>query len=261
MSKMKITASEIKQLLAVKHASDVFVPECKNGPTHGAARLLKLDGWAMKRSWSNPQTIGYEIKVSRSDFLGDDKWTAYLSYCSHFYFVTPPGLIKADELPPNVGHLVVTKNKTKLLTKKKAPPREVEIPENLFRYVLMCRAEIGKEQGQEGYWNGWLEDRDINANLGRKVSKTLSKEISDRVIRVQDENRELKRDIEKLSEVKRLCDKIGIVPSLYLSESRFEDKIRPKSETLPVNILRMIDRLSESVESLKSEVNRKRVIK
>lgn len=45
---------------------------------------------------------GFEVKVSRSDFLGDDKWHTYLRYFNFFAFVTVPGLIKPSELPPEV---------------------------------------------------------------------------------------------------------------------------------------------------------------
>ena len=68
---VKMTSNLIKSLLAVRHAKDVFVEECKNGPTHNTKTLIKLDAWAMSRSWANPHTFGYEIKVSRSDFLSD----------------------------------------------------------------------------------------------------------------------------------------------------------------------------------------------
>ena len=32
-----------------------------------------------------------EIKVSRADLLGDQKWPDYLDYCDHFYWAVPAG--------------------------------------------------------------------------------------------------------------------------------------------------------------------------
>src|SRR5262245_37558363 len=92
------TAADLRLMLSQRHLGDVFVPECKTGST--GEGLLKLDAWAMKKSWADPLTWGYEIKVSRSDFTGDQKWHNYLRYCSEFYFVAPLGLIDVDELPP-----------------------------------------------------------------------------------------------------------------------------------------------------------------
>lgn len=45
---------------------------------------------------------GFEIKVSRADFVGDDKWTEYLRFVNYFFFVTVPGLVQPSELPPEV---------------------------------------------------------------------------------------------------------------------------------------------------------------
>lgn len=36
-----------------------------------------------------------EIKVARSDLLGDAKWPDYLGYCDRFYWGLPPGLDRA----------------------------------------------------------------------------------------------------------------------------------------------------------------------
>jgi len=51
-----------------------------------------------------------EIKVGRSDLLGDCKWTDYLDYCDRFYWAVPPTLaeILGDErfLPDNAGLIV-----------------------------------------------------------------------------------------------------------------------------------------------------------
>ena len=51
----------------------------------------------------NRETRGYEIKISRADFLKDKKWEDYLKYCTCFYFVVPRGIIKSEELPSGIG--------------------------------------------------------------------------------------------------------------------------------------------------------------
>lgn len=37
------------------------------------------------------QIVIVEIKVARSDLLGDSKWTEYLDYCDRFYWALPVG--------------------------------------------------------------------------------------------------------------------------------------------------------------------------
>ena len=69
MSKNRgITAMDIMVLLETRHGGDVFVPECKAGATQGAGYTPRLDAWVMFKSRSRPRVIGYEVKVSRSDF-------------------------------------------------------------------------------------------------------------------------------------------------------------------------------------------------
>ena len=163
-----MSQAQLTQLLAARHSADLFVPQCKTGPTHyaGHGELKILDAWAMRKSWAQPTTFGYEIKMSRGDFLGDDKWRGYLDYCSQLYFVCPSGVIDPAELPGYVGLLVASKNMKRLYCKRKAVEREVEIPESLWRYILMWRTEVTGDQESRtnngrgaDYWRKWLAQK------------------------------------------------------------------------------------------------------
>ena len=96
---VEIKANDIIKLLELKHPSDKFltVTECKCGPSWTVDRTPRLDMWVMKKSYSKPDFIGYEVKVARNDFMRDEKWIEYLPYCTSFYFVSPPDIIKSDE--------------------------------------------------------------------------------------------------------------------------------------------------------------------
>lgn len=52
-----------------------------------------------------------EIKVSRADLLGDQKWPDYLDYCDRFFWAVPPGFsldpFEAEALGPDVAGLIV----------------------------------------------------------------------------------------------------------------------------------------------------------
>jgi hypothetical protein len=51
-----------------------------------------------------------EIKVAKSDLLGDGKWTDYLEYCDRFFWAVPPSLSPICEgerfLPGEAGLIV-----------------------------------------------------------------------------------------------------------------------------------------------------------
>ena len=138
-----ITSGQVLNALNNKHSNDVFIPECKNGETWGARDLLKLDAWVLIRTYSPLTTIGYEIKVSRSDFENDQKWTGYLDLCHLFYFVCPAGLIRATDLPLSVGLIWVSQSGA-LHIKRKAERRnpDIEKQSRLLIYALMARSKI-----------------------------------------------------------------------------------------------------------------------
>jgi hypothetical protein len=210
-----ITAKDIEALLATRHSKDLCVPQCKNGPSYAVRghRTQIIDFWAMKRSWANFSTFGYEIKVSRQDFLGDGKWQGYLPYCHEFSFVCPPRLIQPEELPQDVGLIWTSKNGKVLLTKRKAVRRDVVIPESLWVYVLMCRTAITREHdpgSDADYWRRWLKDRTIDGQLGGRVSAALRQRIDEEVIAMSKANRRLSLENEALSDVKLVLDGLGV---------------------------------------------------
>jgi len=56
----------------------------------------------------------YEFKISRNDWLTDNKWQNYLKYCNRLWFVCPYGIINKNELPDNIGLIHIWKYKNKI---------------------------------------------------------------------------------------------------------------------------------------------------
>ena len=71
-------------------------------PNGRRADLMAIDG-------KGGLTI-VEIKVAKSDLIGDGKWTDYLDYCDLFYWAVPPHLASILEeeryLPGDAGLIV-----------------------------------------------------------------------------------------------------------------------------------------------------------
>lgn len=248
-----MNARDIVNLLAKKHSSDVFVDECKDGPTQYGSHA-RLDGWAMKRSWAKPLTVGYEIKVSRNDFLQDDKWPNYLGLCNQLYFVCPAGLIEKLEVPDGVGLMWVAKTGTRLYTKLKAAHREVEIPESLWRYILMCRCVITRENAIESprnFWEQWLIEKKLDWSFGHHVSKAIAKRVRDEIEDTKSENERLKGRMSRYDDVIRFLESIGVDPSERwgVSEYTVEKKLKEAQAILPDGIVSDLNKLSEQAAS------------
>jgi len=214
-------ARDIEAMLRQKHAEDIFVAQCKTGPTQTGVQIF--DGWALKPSWANQSAIGYEIKISRGDYLRDDKWRGYLPYCNEFYFVVPSGLLEKDEIPEGVG--LITACGSRLLTKKKATYHDADPVAlmYLYKYVLMYHSGLIKHNGLQNMtreeriaeWDKRLENKERIDQLGYHVGKKLRKVIEEEVVRKGHENDRLKHENEQFAEIKEALASLGFGPHNY----------------------------------------------
>lgn len=212
------TESGLSRLIAARHTKDLFVAQCKDGATWSRDHHRVLDAWACRRSFAHPCCWGYEIKVSRSDFLRDTKWTGYLPLCNEFYFVAPQGVIDKNELPPEAGLLQATPGGGRLLCVKRSPHRQIEPPTGLLMYILLNRSEIvgsvftGQQEADGAYWRAWVDGKRENRIVGRAVGKRLSKMVQERIKQVEKENAELLARCERLEPLIEGLKALGFNP-------------------------------------------------
>lgn len=260
----KITAKKILNLLLDKHPQDkwVCVPECKDGSTWERRSHRRIDLWTMKKSWAHPSVIAYEIKISRSDFLGDEKWMDYLPYCNEFYFAAPKDIIDPNELPPEAGLVIVSSNCKRVYTKKKAARRDVVVPESLYRYILMSRVQVvnrytSPEYDPGEYWKKWLERRGTYQEIGHQISRELRRQIDEDIRTVQRENNRLERENDALSPAKKVLEELGFeISDFYWNadHERVRNQIISKLSGIPQNILPRISRAISALEEIKQEI-------
>lgn len=248
-------ASRVVELLAQKHRADVFVAECKDGPSQHS-KHLRMDAWVMPRSWSKPTVTAYEVKVDRGDFTGDRKWQHYLDYCNEFYFVCPTGLIDPKELPAEAGLLYVSKTWTRLFKKKAAPRRDVAIPESVFRYVLMCRARIGEERydtyagSKLDYWREQLAQIREQKELGREVSRAIRGHVAE----VEHQNRLLQKQIEGYEAFRATCREAGLDPDTLCTRVGHRQAVDRLRGEIPEGLVNAVNQAIDDLERLRSAI-------
>lgn len=263
---VKIYAKDIIDALSIKHEKDVFVSECKIGSSWYLHNCQRLDAWVMNKSWSNPLVTGYEVKVSRGDFNQDNKWRGYLDYCNEFYFVCPVGLIKPDEISKEAGLRYVYANSKKIMTKKKAPYRDVQIPEEIFRYVLMCRIKvrgeyINRKEDEKKYWKDWLKTKEINKSFGWQLGNTLRKTIEKKIIDAEAHNKDLEKKIKNLENAVRILESLGIDTDGYFQwhlEEKIKDKLKQIETGLPDNLEHYVKNTISNLEGILEVFNLKK---
>ncbi len=245
-----MTYAQIMELLEARHSKDLFVPECKDGQSWGRTHH-RLDAWAMRRSYSQWQLSGYEIKMSRSDFLNDDKYPAYLLCCNVLYFVAPHGIIDPKELPEEVGLLVVAKTGSRVYTKKKAPIRTIDPPVSLYEYVLMSRAKIENEDSHDHdadlwqltTWREYLDGKRELQDLGHVLSAQLAADV--RTLRRERDEAVAKS--KTYDAIENRIREMGFDPDIVFGEWQIAEVFERAGVIPPAAGIRQMRRLIESV--------------
>lgn len=256
---MKVKAEQVKLALQKKHVDDFFLTEVKNGPTQSVKNHVKLDALAIKRSWANPAIIGYEVKVSRSDFQRDEKWPAYLPLCHQFSFVCPKGLIQPDELPPEVGLIYYDPDTATLTTKRKAMYRLIEEPVDMFKYIIMSRLDSDRHpfySSKREYFEALVankaETKILGFYVGEKIAQELKK-LRSELDNLQRDRARLEEDYGLMQEVRAILKEQGL--SVHRWSETWKDELRQAlSGGVNPNVLRTLRRLIQSATEIEKMI-------
>lgn len=252
----KIRADEIKHALSKRHCDDFFITEVKTGSTWFTEGMLKFDAYAIKKSWTNPCLYGYEIKVSRNDFLQDNKWPGYLPYCNRFSFVCPTGLIKPEELPDEVGLVYYNSEKKTLYTKRAARHRIIEYPNDLFLYIIMNRLDSDRhpfyDNEREEYIKAYLQNRLSKWDLGKKFNSKLVSDLTKaerEIDGLKYEVSRLKRDSEILDRILTIIKEYGI--EIWYWNNKWEDELRTLLKSkMPKKMIDLAQEMRNNIDQI-----------
>jgi len=212
----------------------------------------------MRKSWANPLVIGYEIKVNRSDFVNDQKWHGYLPFCNEFCWVCPYGLIDPNEVSDDAGLMYVSKNCNRVYTKKRAKYRDVEIPDSIWRYILMSRVVITRMAeftvSKKEQWEEWLRNEQIDKLFGYRVGKRLQLRIREEIEKVSDKNSELKALIEDYEDIRQLLTSLGFDPESFWRGS-VNRRIREKN-CISSELIGSVNNAINALSSLQTNIKK-----
>ena len=264
-----MNAAVIQRALRTRHSKDLYISECKNGPTVTAgARPIRLDGWAFVKTWGPAPSVGYEIKVRRADFLNDNKWQAYLPLCHQFYFVTPKNLIQLEELPEGIGLLEALGPSARLVLRRKAQHRTPDSAayQQLLHYILMCRVREGgtwvlnngveednttRRRREVEEWTEWLRTRVDGQELGQRISYEVAKELR----RMRQEAENAKALVRGYESTRQVLHVLGFDPDIPVSEWRLErlaQSLNPIDRNLIKSVESLRDQLTDTLTKLRN---------
>ena len=250
-----VRAYEIIRALARRHKEDMFFTEVKDGATV-TRRHSRIDALAMKISWSSPLIVGYEVKVSRSDFMGDHKWTAYLSMCHQLYFVVAPGVCEAHEVPDPCGLMIYNPKTKSVRVAKKAGHRNIDDPADMYKYLMfthigpLCRFEQGYhlperlvEPDRIQAARDYIDAKASLKEIGRQVGIRLSKEVADALYHAGDFTKMRDDNVQLNKQLREMYNALGVNAHWRGHEHALAEIARLKESGVPKD-------LKENVESL-----------
>jgi hypothetical protein len=217
------TAEEVKRALAARHKNDLFFTEVKDGPTQTVNHHSKVDALAIRLSWTQFNITGYEVKVSRSDFLRDEKWRAYLPMCNQLYWVVLDGVCDELEIPECCG--LIRYRNGRLSVIKKAPSRDIEPPVDMYKYLMFNY--IGALQKREAttsrtdrllpsekqeVFEAYLKDKIKAREVGYKTGCKLAQKLRDAEYEIENLKRRMDDERKFDNEKNEICKALGVEP-------------------------------------------------
>lgn len=232
----------IRALSVMKDNQDsFFMAHVKTGPTWFSHKLRIIDAVAIKRSWTSPCISFYEIKTNRADFLRDEKWVDYLQYCHKFYFACPVGVIKKEDLQSRVSLVYVTEQ-GKAYTKKKGLMSHVEMPTDLFYYIVMSKLEPDRDPFHESRLEKWRRFIEF-AKEKREVGYEVRDCIGQMVVKLEQKIKTLEYELASTGEISRLLKEEGLniygLRDLIANRHKF---LSPELDRALKTIARLVDR-------------------
>ncbi len=258
---LKVTAADINKALALRHSKEFFITECKNGQTWYGNQLYKFDAVAIYKSWAHPKIIGYEVKVSRGDYMGDNKFIGYMQYFHEFYLVTPTELIDRLEVPTDAGLIYFNPKTGSLTTKKKAIYRSIEVSADMLMYIIMNRLDeerIPFYSSKAEMFKDWLNCKTSNRTLAGLVRTKLVQENA----RLDSELNAIQRTVLLSDNIQEKYDAMLKVMRKHDLNTYCPDEVLDKALALicpawvagaVTRLKREIDALSEKLKNVESE--------
>lgn len=256
---MKVRATDIKHALSLKHREDFFLTEVKNGSTWSNNALAIMDALAIKKSWAKPCLTGYEVKVSRSDFMNDEKWPIYKSLCHRFYFACPKDLIQPDELPDDVGLVWFNPEKKNIYTRKKAPFRDIELSADLFYYIILSRLDNEKHpffSSNREMMEQYVLDKASKRELGMKVASKMAMQMAEletEAAHLKNKNERLTFQNEQFESLLKVMEKHGLNANRWNAEDELDKAL---STAVPPKFLETIETIQKASNRLTEIINK-----
>lgn len=165
-----IRAADLLQAVRARYAPPEW--HCEDEVTLAGRRLdvVALNMWGARKY----TVVGFEIKASRGDWMREltafQKAEQWVAVCDSFYVVTPPKIIRSDELPEGWGHLELCGSR--MYTRRTA---HIRPPSATFPREVAARFISRLVQGRDSF------KRQAEHTIRREIEDSVRKSAREKV--------------------------------------------------------------------------------
>jgi hypothetical protein len=231
----------------------------------GPAGSARPDVYTIQKSFTKPDPVTYEVKISVSDFRADvtsGKWQSYLKFSGAVTFAVPYGLVTKADIPKGCGFMV--RSDRGWATVKRATREKVAFKtDHLLKLLMACydkqRDDLRIRQATE-----WRTAEKLRDKLGDRVAAVIQdtpfaeRELRELRARIEKEKSDwdrtkesLRREISSQTErearqandaVVGLARSLGLPPdtSMHEIQRAITDTLKRLDENTEISKLRQI---------------------
>lgn len=171
-----VTAMDINCALVSRYRRDGDGYWSEISVTEPNDTVLRLDGVALEVNWRGDTWIsGFEVKVSRGDFLRDAKYLCYKNYVDDLTLVCPARMIDRSEVPEPVGLMYYDPSKRTLRYRRKPNPSHGDTRQ--VEHRLLKKLAASERPDRYGHYETaaeYVAQREAMKGIGRALGTKMA---------------------------------------------------------------------------------------
>lgn len=230
-----VTAMDINCALASRYRRDGDGYWSEISVTEPNDTVLRLDGVALEVNWRGDTWIsGFEVKVSRGDFLRDAKYLCYKNYVDDLTLVCPARMIDRSEVPEPVGLMYYDPSKRTLRYRRKPDPSHGDTRQ--VEHRLLKKLAASERPDRYGHYETaaeYVAQREAMKGIGRALGTKMALRLQQ--LEQLQEPTEARRIQAQSKAVERVCDILsrhGYQISRWTRTEDLETRLKELDEAL-----------------------------
>jgi hypothetical protein len=144
----------------------------------GSMHSARPDVYTIRKSYSAPRPMVYEIKVTAQDYrsdVGSGKWQKYLPFCSAVVFAVPRGLVTKKDLPEGCGLIVRSEKGWRMA---KGPTLSAtglgDLPPEMWMKLVLDGVNRTTQERARDRATKWIYSAEAGVRLGKEVRDAIN---------------------------------------------------------------------------------------